>query len=236
MPSESASNTGPKYPWRDADLLEELYHERGHSTTEIAERLGCDKSTVWKWMDRYGIERRTREGDRPLEDRFWESVDRGDPDECWEWQAYRDRQGYGQTKVGGDPVPAHRVAYELEVEDPGDDWVLHHCDNPPCVNPTHLYAGDASDNNRDAFRRNRRTEQGEQNKFSKLTAEDVREIKSRLGEDETHAEIADDFGVCRSAVTMISTGDTWPHIEPDGGATEDGRSVAEIVDVHGGGA
>lgn len=68
---------------------------------------------------------------------------------CWEWNHYRRPDGYGEC--GRDKVIwlAHRYSYYLNVNDPGDKHVLHKCDNPPCVNPDHLYLGTHKDNMHD---------------------------------------------------------------------------------------
>jgi HNH endonuclease len=86
---------------------------------------------------------------RPVGDpreRFWDKVARGADDECWEWQAYRKREGYGQFHVRDNlgrwkPVPASRFSYELEYGTiPAGLTVDHLCFNPSCVNPAHLEA------------------------------------------------------------------------------------------------
>ena len=73
-----------------------------------------------------------------LRDRFdekWTKVDSG----CWEWQAYRDDQGYGTIKREGKTCRAHRVGYELYVGPIPDGLVIdHRCRNTSCVNPRHL--------------------------------------------------------------------------------------------------
>lgn len=49
-------------PWRDEEILLELYQNQGLSTAEIGERLGCDRVTVWNWLRRFGIPTRTKGG------------------------------------------------------------------------------------------------------------------------------------------------------------------------------
>lgn len=74
------------------------------------------------------------------------------PNGCLEWQGPRDRQGYG--KVGGGAL-AHRAAYAMAKGDPSGKCVLHRCDNPPCVDPEHLWLGTIGDNNRDTAEKGR---------------------------------------------------------------------------------
>ncbi|GAA3882836.1 HNH endonuclease [Haloarcula argentinensis] len=149
--------------------------------------------------------------------RFWSKVDKGDAEDCWEWQAARsdsgfgNGRGYGQFKFDGSMRNAHRIAYALENGDPEGELVLHKCDNPGCVNPSHLYLGDQSDNVQDMFERGRKSHSGDDNPPSKLQRSDVVEIKHRLS-DETHSSIAEDFGVSRSTISMISSGDNWGHV------------------------
>lgn len=71
---------------------------------------------------------------------------------CWEWAGARNDKGYGQLGVYGTKHYAHRVSYELATSDyllsdsTRGDVVMHSCDNPPCVNPSHLSRGTHQDN------------------------------------------------------------------------------------------
>lgn len=81
--------------------------------------------------------------------------DRGES--CWEWTGYRGARGYGWTTINGVRMGAHRASYEFHVGPiPKGMWVLHSCDNPPCVNPAHLRAGTHRDNMDDVRDRARR--------------------------------------------------------------------------------
>lgn len=81
-------------------------------------------------------------------DRFWQYVAKGDG--CWLWTAGFGRRGYGKFWVNGHTVGAHRFSYEIAVGPiPDGLFVCHSCDNPPCVNPAHLWLGDALANQRD---------------------------------------------------------------------------------------
>ena len=98
-------------------------------------------------------------------DRFWERVDRSG--DCWVWTSTRNERGYGVVIVQspGDPsVPlhmkAHRLSYLIEYgPPPADLFVLHTCDNPPCVNPAHLFLGTARDNAQDMAAKGRSSSQ-----------------------------------------------------------------------------
>ena len=153
----------------------------------------------------------------PLEKRFWDKVDRGDEDECWEWQAAT-VQGYGLIGVDGTETErAHRVSYRLEVEEPGDDLVLHHCDNRACVNPNHLYLGDQEDNMEDMFERGRDNHVSEEeHPQSKLTREAVSHIKWDLEEtDKTHVELGEKYDVSSTTIGEISRGATWTEVSKE---------------------
>lgn len=153
---------------------------------------------------------------RPLEDRFWEKVVwNGDPDECWTWEGSKDRHGYGrlQKPHRGGPISAYRFAWELFNGPIPDDtpFVCHHCDNPSCVNPSHLFLGTQADNMADCKAKGR-IAVGDRLPQSKLTPEDVRTIREWYPAGWTQQDLAEAFGVGQSQISNLLTGKTWSHV------------------------
>lgn len=140
-----------------------------------------------------------------FEDKFTKS------DGCWEWNAYKNPKGYGAFSFNGRQRLAHRIAYQLYVgEIPDGLFVCHHCDNPRCINPSHLFLGTVSDNNRDRGNKGRGKDQyGEKHCCSKLTSAQVIEIRAKYSEGTTQVNLAKEFGVGQAAISKIICGRTW---------------------------
>jgi len=76
--------------------------------------------------------------------------------ECWEWDLYKGKDGYGRISKRNNTYQAHRLSWETFREKiPKEKCILHHCDNPKCINPNHLYIGTHQDNMDDMVRRGR---------------------------------------------------------------------------------
>lgn len=88
-------------------------------------------------------------------ERFRSKYTEGAPDECWPWQGPISKNGYGAFKRRPSTLTASRVAWFLANGRQPLGLVCHTCDNPPCVNPAHLWVGDFKDNSEDMVRKGR---------------------------------------------------------------------------------
>ena len=159
-----------------------------------------------------------------LKDRFWKKVDRNGPIQphvpnigaCWIWTASKNPMGYGYFNVGKHRCElAHRVAWLLVFGATADSCVLHHCDNPACVRPDHLFPGTRTDNSNDKVRKGRArgaSMPGESNPCARLTDSVVREIRSLANEGHTGADLARKFGISKSTVCRVIRGERWEHV------------------------
>jgi len=141
-----------------------------------------------------------------------EKTSRPSPDDCWPWTGDRHSRGYGvihRTIAGvSKKTLAHRASWEAHVGPiPDGLCVLHRCNNPPCVNPEHLYIGTHSDNMRDLAETGRL--KGEGNPRAKLTNRMVMEIRCS---QKPHVELAKKYGVYVGHISGIKTGRLWPHL------------------------
>ncbi len=148
--------------------------------------------------------------------RFWRHVDKsGGDDACWVWRGAKYWDGYGIFGMrAGHVCRAHRFSWELTRGDiPESLQVLHRCDNPPCVNPAHLFLGTPDDNVRDKMAKGRQSRsQGSKCGKAKLSEADVIEMR-RIHASATvnMVEIGERFGVDRSTVSKIVNGHGWRH-------------------------
>lgn len=141
--------------------------------------------------------------------RFYRFIEQGSADECWEWRGNRNWQGYGRMSVASKNAAAHRVSYELHHgQIPAGLVVRHTCDNPPCVNPTHLLVGTHQENTEDARKRDRLTK-GEEVAISRLTRNQVQAIREAHAQGATKKGLARQYGVARFAIQQLLRGDTW---------------------------
>jgi len=195
--------------YQDPQILKELYQEKGLTQKEIGEMYGVTHSTISAYMVKHGVKTRITNCPQAA---FAEKVEPKSYG-CWEWAAATSDFGYGQFWYDGYMQVAHRVAYEFVNGDPGDLCVCHHCDNPPCVRPSHLFLGTREDNNRDAKQKGRKPK-GTEHHFCEITEQQAREIKQKMVNDGVSGyKIADEYEISSSHAYCIKNGKNWPHIE-----------------------
>lgn len=164
-----------------------------------------------------------------LATRFWSRVKRGPG--CWEWQGQARVKGYGRLQIGSRKdgsrrkVLAHRLAYELTYGPIPKDGsyhgvcVLHSCDNPICVRPSHLFLGTNHDNVLDKMKKGRHPRARpkkparmpkEQNPNARLSEHQIKEIRKRYARGGiTQAELAKEYGVVQPHISRIVREISW---------------------------
>ncbi len=143
---------------------------------------------------------------------FWARVDTSGV--CWVWTGAKNSGGYGDIRYDGRKVGTHRVAWELTNGPiPNGLWVLHRCDNPPCVRPDHLFLGTNTDNMRDRASKGRTNQRkGEKSPHAKLTWASVREMRQRRQDGVRVIDLASEYGVAQSTVSELLAGGTWREV------------------------
>lgn len=142
-----------------------------------------------------------------LNKRFWSHVTKTESG-CWEWKGCRIKgRGYGIVKrfVDGKKKyrKVHRVAYELAIGPvPEGLMVCHHCDNPPCINPEHLFAGTGSDNMSDCVKKGRYKSPAK----AKLPKDVRMEVRRLAKEGKTQMWLANKFGVSQTTIWRTKNG------------------------------
>lgn len=156
---------------------------------------------------------------------FWSRVKVGQIGDCWVWTGTIGSNGYGQVVRVKKNVSTHRAAYELmfgAIEK--GLYVCHHCDNKPCCNPFHLYAGTPAENTKDAVDRGLVTrlngiknpmfgKRGEQSPCSKYTNEQIIEIRRKYATGAyTQKSLSKEYGTTQCGISQIIRRATWNHI------------------------
>lgn len=145
---------------------------------------------------------------------FWSRVPMGAPG-CWEWQGSTAKGcgGYGVFEHQRVRYFAHRAAYFLKTRQQPKLCVCHHCDNPRCVRPSHLFLGSRADNMVDKIRKGRGVApRGEASGMAKLRAAQIPHIRSLLADGISLAKIGAHFGVHGETIRAVRDGRTWRHI------------------------
>lgn len=139
---------------------------------------------------------------------------------CVEWIAYKNPQGYGVMGVGGTYYSAHRLswAWANSQNIPEGMFICHTCDNPPCVNPEHLWPGTALDNKRDCINKGRSFvphqpgQKGSKNPIAKLTEDAVVDIRKLKAQGWSYGQLAKKYGVKNVTVYHVVKRNNWKHV------------------------
>ncbi len=198
-------------------MIDQQY--RGQESKECAKcgaTFSRDKRCTWSHWERAKFCSRqcasahggaiARSAIPPIDVHFWTFVDVRGEDDCWPWLGGTDKDGYGCFGYHRRMYRAPRLAIELSGREvPKGHHACHTCHNPSCVNPGHLYAGTAKQNNADK-RQNGTHYAGEMCPASKLTAEQVKLIRQ---DARAAKHIAADYGVSAANISMIKRRRTW---------------------------
>ena len=153
----------------------------------------------------------TEEAEQRLKQNYESKVIRKEG--CWDWKGAFDKDGYGMFSSGYHRhMKAHRYSYLMHYGDlPKNMLVCHKCDNPKCTNPEHLFLGTYKINATDA-KNKKRTTFGSKNPMSKLTEEQVIEIKKMLLLEIPGTKIAKKFNVSQISISNIKLNKAWKHV------------------------
>jgi hypothetical protein len=134
---------------------------------------------------------------------FWMSIDRRGVDECWPWTGYLNEDGYGEFFFEERMIGAHELAVTFTTGErrlPKLD-TCHSCGNPPCCNPKHLRFGTRQSNVDDMVRMGRQAKPNQ-----RLSDETVRLIRERRQAGASQDDLAGQYGISSSYVSMIVNG------------------------------
>jgi hypothetical protein len=211
----SATNTIPgqaipTFDWSESSMTNKTIQQNSVCSLET-----CSEPVKTKGLCKLHYQRQWRTGSvsvsRPClhlsaHEKFWHYVNKDAPNGCWLWTGFKDKDGYGKMRVGKLNVRAHRISYELvNGPIPEGQLILHNneCNNPSCVNPSHLRTGDHDENMQDRIDAGHYAT-GERHHYAKLTDVEAEAVRCAPG---TYKQIARRFGISVSQVGNIKRGD-----------------------------
>ncbi len=160
------------------------------------------------------LEIKRERGQRPnIKKDIWKRINKKGDNECWEWEGPITGRGYGSISINYREYAVHRLVYELTYDSiPKGLHVLHHCDNPKCCNPKHLFLGTNQDNVNDRNTKERQC-RGEKNGMSKLSVSEVLEIRRLYnGTSNTYRTLSILYNVEPCTIRAIIKRINWKHI------------------------
>jgi DNA-binding CsgD family transcriptional regulator len=219
------------------------FYMEHHTLEEVGQRFGITRERVRQILNKCGVKPRSHtpipdiprppKKSQTLRERFWALVDQRE-DGCWEFQGFKYPSGYGRFAACGRTWYAHRLAFMLHHWRSPQRWVLHHCDNPSCVRPDHLYDGTPKDNVADRDKRGRsayiKDPEGFKDALRKgyaaarakgwvprgrpttLDMDQIKAIKARSAQGESVGSITKDFPVTHQTIYRICTGRSWADV------------------------
>ena len=200
--------------------LIDVYKNTDMELSEIADKFGIGISTIYRNLHKMNVALRQPTFNYvkcdDIAERLWAYVNIRSDEECWHYLGSINAGGYGSIVYKDKPYIAHRLSYELTYgEIPEGMLVCHHCDNPPCCNPKHLFLGTQSDNMKDMVSKGRASVQvGVNNTNVKLNEADVYNIHILYSNGYMNmSAISRIFKISVSTVQSILRGRSWPHVK-----------------------
>ena len=147
--------------------------------------------------------------------RFWSKVDCKGEDECWLWIGCKNENSdgdYGRFSINYKMYLSHRISYFIHYnKDPGSLLICHKCNNPPCINPKHLFLGNNSKNKKQSFSEGRSSHKGILHPRAKLQESDIKEIRNMKGKL-NYRDVAKIFNISPKSIHNIWSGHSWSHL------------------------
>lgn len=161
--------------------------------------------------------------DKLLIKRFLIKISPENENGCMEWLGWKNSGGYGKFSIYKKYITAHRFSYLYFIGHlPDEMCVCHHCDNPGCVNPKHLFLGTRSENMKDMANKGRHPNKkgipltidnrGSNHVFAKLDEAKVKDIKIKLSKGIKGSIIAREYGVVEQIIYEIKNNKNWKHV------------------------